>query len=541
MKHVLTVRRASLAGGQQAVCSVASAAVRHAGRRWKDVLPLVAGLGLLVYVLSRSPLSSIVGAMGNVGPLFVLMPLVALAWNACNTSAFRVLLDSEVSWRVLYWNRLVGDGYNNLLPLGLGGEPFKLRHLSRQLPAERVAAALIRDRVIESAFGILITAACVAYAALYVPMPGALSAALWVFVAASAVLVPLSVALACSALPARLGVLVARMVGGGSPEAFEGLTAGRLLRVVAWLVPARLLGAAELAMLFSLLGIPVTVTNVVAAEGLLNAAGVVGFAIPGGIGVLEGSTVYLFGLLGHPGTLATAFALSLRGRLMLVSGFGVVLHMLSMSTARERPRAPGDWDDEYARGEWDGLDSTRELAHYAVIAGFVDELSERPRVLDVGCGHGRLYTMLHHDRLGSYLGIDVSVRAIERARRLAEDSAAFAVCDFDREAPEGPFDVIVFNESIYYAADAGRAFSRYLEALSDDGIVIVSIRSRLKRRRVRRAIHRVQRPAHSTTVTNEAGERWHVDVFTARARGGLRAAELRTRPPTRVLSAPAAR
>src|ERR1700704_4839686 len=81
---------------------------QNARRRLWDALPLLAGVVLLVYVISGSPLGEILAAMRRTGPLILIAPLVVgLCWQACNTSAFSVLLGGRVSWGVLYWNRLV--------------------------------------------------------------------------------------------------------------------------------------------------------------------------------------------------------------------------------------------------------------------------------------------------------------------------------------------------------------------------------------------------------------------------------------------------
>ncbi len=483
-------------------------------RPWLEAIPLVAGAALLAYVVSRFPLREIYGAVRQLGAPLVLAPLVALGWHACNTSAFRVLLDGKVPWPALYWNRLVGDGYNNLLPFaGIGGEPFKLRHLSRYLPTESVVAALIRDRVIESAFGMLSTSAGLLYASLNVEMPARLRVALWGFGGVSLVIALLAGALVMSALPGRAGVLIAKLLGGAKPKDFEGLSMARLARVLAWHLPARLLGLVEIAVVLHLLGLPTTFATVVFTDSLLNAAGFISFFIPQGIGVFEGTTVYLFGLLGFPGAMAIAFALARRGRLLIVSLLGIVLHVASLGSARGRPRGVGDWDAEYAKGHWDYLDSTRELGHYSLIAGYVHQLSSGARVLDVGCGHGRLYELLRGLGLRSYLGLDVSAEAIAKAQRHATVDAAFAVGDFEAEPPEGEFDVVIFNESIYYARDPAAVLGRYLERLGPRGILIVSIRDMLKNRKLRRSLHGVRRPQHSSAVTNEANERWHVDVY----------------------------
>ncbi|MDQ1725734.1 MAG: hypothetical protein QOG52_2762, partial [Frankiaceae bacterium] len=314
----------------------------------------------------------------------------------------------------------------------------------------------------------------------------------------------------------RAGGLAARLLGAGSPIAGDGLTVRQLGRVVAWHVPARLFGLLEIAILFALLGLPVTLVNVLFADSLLNAAGFISFPIPQALGVFEGTIVYAFDLLGYPSALAVTFALARRGRLLTISIASVLLHLLSFSKPRGRPRPPADWDAEYESGHWNFLDSTREMGHYEIIAAYVDDLTDRPRVLDVGCGHGRLYRLLQQQQLASYLGIDISTQAIHQAQVLATDGVIFAVRDFETAPPPGPHDVIVFNESIYYAADPTRTFDGYLDYLAESGIMIVSIRHRLKNRRLRTAIHRMQQPAHSTTITNDAGERWHVDVFSAR-------------------------
>ena len=59
-----------------------------------------------------------------------------------------------------------------------------------------------------------------------------------------------------------------------------------------------------------------------------NAAGFIGFVIPQGLGVSEGTTVYLLGALGYAGAIAVAFALVRRGRMLAVSLLGVLLHLL---------------------------------------------------------------------------------------------------------------------------------------------------------------------------------------------------------------------
>lgn len=481
---------------------------------WSD-LGLVIGLALLAYVLSRYPLGEVYDACRRIGPLVLVTPVIALGWHACNTSAFSVLLDDQVPWRSLLWNRLVGDGYNHLLPLaGIGGEPFKLRHLTHWLPSDRIVAALIRDRVIESSFGLLFTGTCLALTQHHYALPTALRTALWAFIGVCFVLGLSAFAVVSSRLPGRAGAVVGRWLGATELSRLERLPLSSLLRCLAWHFPARVLGLVEVGVMFWLLDLPVDLAAVAFCDNFLNAGGFVGFAIPQGIGVLEGTSAFAFQTVGYPGALSIAFALARRGRALIVSLFGIALHTLALRRGhRGRPRDDEAWEAEYRTGHWTYLDSPRELAHYAMIVGYVQQFGDKPKVLDVGCGHGRLRRLLGTMPLSRYLGIDVSSEAVKQAREsFCCDVTQFEVGTFEA----GPqlaeqFDFIIFNESIYYASDPIAVLRTYRGQLAAGGTLIVSIRDMRKNRRIRAAIQAHFPASHSTMVTNEYGERWHVD------------------------------
>jgi SAM-dependent methyltransferase len=75
------------------------------------------------------------------------------------------------------------------------------------------------------------------------------------------------------------------------------------------------------------------------------------------------------------------------------------------------------WDKEFAGGDWNRLDAIAEVAHYAVILGFLDYGVVHPRIIDVGCGHGRLTRLLAHFGFSDYIGIDFSVQPSSAQRR----------------------------------------------------------------------------------------------------------------------------
>lgn len=290
---------------------------------------LLIGLSLLGWMLSRQPLSEIYDAAMRMGPIVFLTPFIALAWFPTHTCALWVVLERGVPWRLLFYVRLVGDGYNALLPMaGLGGEPFKARQLSRFVPMDRVVAALVRDRVIDNAIGFLFSAAWLSWTLPQLALPPVLRDALWGYAALAAVLGLLSCWLVVSRLPGRLGRLLGRWLSGSSEEP-PRLPLRQGVSAALWSMASRILGLCEIGVLLYAIGLPVDLTTTAFVDSALNAAGFIGFAFPQGVGVFEGSSVYLLGCLGVPAPAALAFALARRGRMLLVSLLGVVVHLIS--------------------------------------------------------------------------------------------------------------------------------------------------------------------------------------------------------------------
>src|SRR5262249_53456506 len=95
-----------------------------------------------------------------------------------------------------------------------------------------------------------------------------------------------------------------------------------------------------------------------------------------------------------------------------------------------RPQPAIEWDAEYDAGVWETLDSTAQVAHYAVIAGYIHHLyPDGATVIDAGCGHGVLFRQLERLPLRGYVGFDHSAAAIARAAASAAAQARFEVGD----------------------------------------------------------------------------------------------------------------
>jgi SAM-dependent methyltransferase len=145
----------------------------------------------------------------------------------------------------------------------------------------------------------------------------------------------------------------------------------------------------------------------------------------------------------------------------------------------------GGWDiDEFlATGEAD-------VEHVLATADHLGRPARRERALDFGCGVGRLTRALAR-RFDEAVGVDVSGRMVEHARRLNADTAnaTFAVGD---ELPPDGFDLVVANLVLQHLPSRALArvhIERLVEAARPDGLVVfqvpthVPVASRLQPRR----------------------------------------------------------
>jgi SAM-dependent methyltransferase len=131
------------------------------------------------------------------------------------------------------------------------------------------------------------------------------------------------------------------------------------------------------------------------------------------------------------------------------------------------------YDEEHAvqRVLRPGLFRRREFALEVVRA------YDEPRVLDVGCGSGRIGELALDAGAADYVGIDFSETMLDLAReRLARfgDKATLVQGDFREVELEGEFDVILALGLFDYQADADRFAARMREVCAPGGSVVGS-------------------------------------------------------------------
>jgi SAM-dependent methyltransferase len=184
----------------------------------------------------------------------------------------------------------------------------------------------------------------------------------------------------------------------------------------------------------------------------------------------------------------------------------------------EQQRGKGDtpipktlWEHQYETGHWDFLHTLGELGRFSVLVGYLHELKPNGAVLDIGCGEGLLFKRLQTTSRSQYLGLDISAAAIEKAR--AAGTGPFMCVDAEHFVVSDSYDVIVFNESLYYFTDPVGTVVRYASALRPDGIMIVSTFLRSRRgRAILRALKREFAVLDETSISHGA-ETWTCSVL----------------------------
>lgn len=185
----------------------------------------------------------------------------------------------------------------------------------------------------------------------------------------------------------------------------------------------------------------------------------------------------------------------------------------------DAPASKQAWEEQYRQGRWAFMGGLDELARYAVIAAFAQQLAAAARgsasagaVLDVGCGEGLLVDQLRPRGYRRYLGLDLSEAAVAQAGSRADTLTSFLAADAEGEPAAGPWDVIVFNECVYYFRDPLASVRRYEHVLAAGGAFIVSTFRSRRADAIGRALVRRYRLLEETGVSNRKGT-WTVRVL----------------------------
>jgi peptidoglycan/xylan/chitin deacetylase (PgdA/CDA1 family)/SAM-dependent methyltransferase len=126
---------------------------------------------------------------------------------------------------------------------------------------------------------------------------------------------------------------------------------------------------------------------------------------------------------------------------------------LATRNARRTEAEQQRWDKVFRKPDPWKYDSDYEVTKRHHVLEMLPE-GAIDAALEIGCAEGH-FTELLAPRVSRLTALDISGQALERARARCADAGnvTFVRCDIHEQLPDGPFDLIVCAETLYYLYD----------------------------------------------------------------------------------------
>lgn len=132
------------------------------------------------------------------------------------------------------------------------------------------------------------------------------------------------------------------------------------------------------------------------------------------------------------------------------------------------------WEVAYQQGVWDFLSSDAEYAHNLMVGGFIRRRVAPYSLLDVGCGSGVILRYLDLTLVTQYTGVDLAQAALARVEpKRAQDR--YICSGLEEFNPAEKWDVILFNEVLYYTHDPVAQLRKFEKSLHPGGSFVISM------------------------------------------------------------------
>lgn len=131
------------------------------------------------------------------------------------------------------------------------------------------------------------------------------------------------------------------------------------------------------------------------------------------------------------------------------------------------------FDARYRTGQWASFDRTVSPELLAL----VEQYAGGGRILSLGCGSGSLVVALAPGSYDLFIGVDLASVAIQRARARHLPKTRFEIADLAEYRTDDVFDLILFEESLYYVPQAhyDQVLNRYQHNLRPGAVFLVTI------------------------------------------------------------------
>ncbi len=171
------------------------------------------------------------------------------------------------------------------------------------------------------------------------------------------------------------------------------------------------------------------------------------------------------------------------------------------------------WNHQYQSGRWDSLNDLSELGRFSIIAGYAQHLKPNGKILEIGGGTGLLQQRFDQSKYSLYYSTDVSDLVIANAKKYEDEKTKYLVADMKSYIPDQTFDVIIFNEVVYYGLPLEQTLLHFNPYLTEGGIFIVSINGDERNASWHRMMEESSFPKMDQTVVTTSRNTFHITVL----------------------------
>ncbi len=286
------------------------------------------GLGILGFLISRMPIGDITQAFHSMGFHIFWVFAVAPLWFLANAMALSSLVRHRVGFPNLLYNQLVGEAMNTIVPLaGIGGEPFKIKHLSRWLPLGEASQAIVLDRLIHAVSGLVYSSALFILSTTIVPLSEDLKLTFILVGSMLAVLALALIGVSLSKAPSQVTIFLLKRISPLDALRKQRLPKNMFLSCLGYKLLGRVINLIEVYLILRLLGLAATPGRIVVIAAFIAASSLLINIIPQGLGVAEAGITGAFALIGLSAPLGLTFGLIRRVRIIFWALMGIALFL----------------------------------------------------------------------------------------------------------------------------------------------------------------------------------------------------------------------
>ena len=307
----------------------------------KTLFPYLFGIIILGLLIYKTPLHDIFISFKNIGWKILIPFSINLLSLLCYSYSTYYLTNKSIQYSKTFYNQLVGDGLNSIIPMGIVGEAFKINHLSEHIPVEKSTSIVLYDKLAHGSSGLIFTAIVSFLTYILIDISASWKYLLLLCCFIFSICAIFSISFFFGKGPNKLSNFISKKIKILENIKDTNLNPNKIIVAIICRLAGRLFGLLEFYIILQLLNIDPQLNYIFAIATFLIAGATMALFIPQGLGINEYSIILVFDLLGLNNTSAITLALIRRIRILFWGVVGVCTLFTSfLSTKYNKKTTP---------------------------------------------------------------------------------------------------------------------------------------------------------------------------------------------------------